>query len=59
MGVVEGCLGGYHPICNSCGITEIWEISSEEYEEQRFYWDNWLCDVCRVVEDSNREEKTK
>lgn len=46
MDIEEGCLGGYHPICNECGISEIWEISPEEYNEAKFYWNNWLCPEC-------------
>lgn len=48
MGVIEGCLGGYHPICNECGCQEIWEISPEEYNEKAWYWDNWTCPDCRA-----------
>lgn len=38
--------GGYTPICNSCGVALCWDISSEEYDEARGFWDAWICEDC-------------
>lgn len=39
-------LGGVIPICSDCGIRLCWELSEQEYEERKEYWDNWKCEVC-------------
>lgn len=47
MGVLfEPFLGGYTPICNSCGIKLCWDISEYEYEDNELFWDNWKCQQC-------------
>ena len=38
--------GGVTPICNECGISLCWDISEEEYTEQKGFWDEWLCKDC-------------
>ena len=39
-------IGAVTPTCESCGCTAP-DISIQEYQEKKTYWDNWLCDVCR------------
>lgn len=49
MGVIilNSTLGGaFTPICNACGIHLCWDISEEEYEEAKEFWDNWKCSTC-------------
>jgi len=46
MGILDGCLGGYTPICEDCGITLCSEIDPYEYQENQEYWDNWRCEIC-------------
>ena len=38
--------GGYTPICNNCGVTLCWDISSREYLEAEQFWDGWRCEEC-------------
>ena len=38
--------GGLTPICNDCGIALCWDISEEEYEKKKTYWDEWRCKEC-------------
>jgi hypothetical protein len=46
MGVIESSLGGYIPICNDCGVRLCWDISVEEYQDMRQFWDLWRCETC-------------
>lgn len=39
-------LGGYTPQCNHCGIRLCWDISEYEYEEDKDFWDDWICQEC-------------
>ena len=38
--------GGLTPICSSCGILLCWDISDDEYEDAKEFWDNWECSDC-------------
>jgi len=38
--------GGVTPICNDCGIVLCYDISEEEYQEAKEFWDVWRCNVC-------------
>lgn len=38
--------GGQTPICNSCGIMLCWDIEDKEYEEEKEFWDSWICRDC-------------
>ena len=38
--------GGVTPICNDCGICLCWDISLDDYEECKGFWDNWICESC-------------
>lgn len=38
--------GAVTPTCNECGIALCWDISEEEYEEARPFWDRWICETC-------------
>ncbi len=38
--------GGYTPICNTCGTTLCWDISEQQYAEERDFWDAWQCRDC-------------
>lgn len=47
MGAVYGAfLGGYTPICNDCGVSLCWDISEQEYDEAKAFWDDWICQGC-------------
>ena len=46
MGVFLSSLGGMTPICNDCGICLCWDISEEEYQEEKAFWDVWKCQDC-------------
>lgn len=39
------------PCCNCCGICLCWDLSIEEYEARKAYWDAWECEECRVNHD--------
>ncbi len=46
--VTNGTLdGGMTPACNSCGVHLCWDISEEEYNETKAFWDDWECEDCR------------
>jgi len=53
MGVIvlpSTIAGGFTPICNSCGVTAEYDISSTEYWKDVLSvkaWDRWLCNTCR------------
>jgi hypothetical protein len=36
------------PICNDCGICLCWDISVDEYEANKDFWDNWRCTQCQA-----------
>ena len=38
--------GALTPICNRCGISLCWDISVDEYERQKGFWDSWICRDC-------------
>jgi hypothetical protein len=38
--------GGVTPICNSCGTSLCWDISKGEYQEDKVFWDGWVCQEC-------------
>lgn len=42
-GTLPGCVT---PICNDCGIALCWDISEEDYEAARDFWDAWKCQNC-------------
>jgi len=49
MGVIQipsTMLGSVTPICNSCGVVLCWDVSIEEYIEQKEFWDSWECKSC-------------
>ena len=38
--------GSVTPICNDCGVALCWDISDEEYQEAKTFWDAWICQDC-------------
>ena len=38
--------GGVTPACNDCGVNLCWDISEEDYNEEKSFWDNWICKDC-------------
>ena len=38
--------GAVTPICEGCMISLCWDISEEQYEEEKAFWDQWLCRDC-------------
>lgn len=38
--------GGVTPICNECGISLCWDISNEDFERAKAFWDAWICVDC-------------
>lgn len=38
--------GGKTPICNLCMISLCWDISDEEYADDKKFWDAWICQEC-------------
>jgi hypothetical protein len=46
------------PICNACGVTLCWDIWEGEYEEAKFFWDNWLCQDCNGGEPMRRGRRS-
>ena len=48
MGVSKNTsFGDYEIICSSCGGATGAGITEEQYNENRKYWDNWMCADCR------------
>ena len=37
---------GYTPICNLCGIVLCYDIHESEYNEDKAFWDAWICKEC-------------
>lgn len=46
--------GGLTPICNQCGVCLCWDISEEEYAEDKRFWDEWICQDCNGGEPMRR-----
>ena len=38
--------GGVTPICDKCGVSLCWDISDDEYQMDRPFWDTWVCQDC-------------
>jgi hypothetical protein len=38
--------GGLTPVCNGCGVALCWDISVEDYEGAKPFWDAWVCATC-------------
>ncbi len=38
--------GGVTPICDKCGVSLCWDISDDEYQADRPFWDAWICQDC-------------
>jgi hypothetical protein len=38
--------GGYTPMCSNCGVALCWDISEQEYEDGKGFWDDWTCKDC-------------
>ena len=34
------------PICNDCGIALCYDISDDEYQRMKNFWENWRCKEC-------------
>ena len=47
MGVIPNNYGFLTPICNACGIHLCWDLTTEEYEERSYFWDDWKCEECK------------
>ena len=39
--------GGLTPICNRCMGSADFDIAQEEYDEEKVFWDRWICPECR------------
>lgn len=39
-------VGAVTPICNECGVFLCWDIDIEEYEEEKAFWNDWICYEC-------------
>jgi len=46
MGVSIKDFGEVQPRCNSCGVALCWSIDSEEYLDNKSFWDAWKCRDC-------------
>lgn len=56
MGVVsDKGLGGYIPVCETCGVALCWGIAPHEYEEDKKFWDDWQCRDCDPNADGSRK----
>jgi hypothetical protein len=38
--------GAVTPVCNACGVWLCWDVCEEEAEQDRDFWDAWLCRDC-------------
>ena len=51
--------GGVTPQCGRCGVWLCWDISQSEYEQDRAFWDAWLCRECNGGTPMRRDEFRK
>lgn len=47
--------GGLTPICNECGVFLCWDISEDDYAENKAFWDDWICQDCNGGEPMTRK----
>lgn len=38
--------GAVTPICNLCNVSLCWDISEEDYRQEKRFWDSWICKDC-------------
>ena len=38
--------GAVTPICNECGTFLCWDLGEDEADENRDFWDAWVCESC-------------
>ncbi len=38
--------GALTPMCGECGVALCYDISEEEYQEAKEFWNNWQCKEC-------------
>ena len=38
--------GAVTPICNDCGVSLCWDIGIDEYQQDKSFWDAWICQDC-------------
>lgn len=38
--------GAFTPICNECGVHLCWDVGEEEANQDRQFWDAWICQDC-------------
>jgi hypothetical protein len=48
--------GAVTPICESCNVSLCWDISEEEYAEEKGFWDAWKCRDCNGGEKQRRPQ---
>ena len=49
LGIHGGTMyGALTPMCNKCGIALCWDIEESEAEENRAFWDAWVCQECNA-----------
>lgn len=46
--------GGVTPICNDCMVSLCWDISEQQYDDDREFWDAWICRDCNGGEPMTR-----
>lgn len=46
---------GLTPICNECMIALCWDISLIEYNENKDFWDAWVCQDCNGGQKFNKK----
>ena len=47
--------GALTPICNCCGVSLCWDISTEDYRNDQDFWDDWICQDCNDGERMTRD----
>jgi DNA primase catalytic subunit len=47
-------LGALTPICNDCGTSLCFDIDTEEYESNKEFYDEWICQSCNQGEPFNK-----
>lgn len=38
--------GAVTPTCDQCGVRLCWDISDEQYQFEKLFWDAWVCEDC-------------
>jgi hypothetical protein len=47
--------GAVTPICSECGVSLCFDVSLEEYDQLKEFWDQWRCEGCDPAAPGSRQ----